>query len=133
MSVEQVSSHSISLSWASPYQEQLNGELTHYIVAILEQDTNTSTHTISTSTGAVLDFLHPFYTYAIRVSAVTVLPGPYSPELSITTLQDGINKFAQLHVFLPFLGCKIIRIDQIPPYVACQLSYDCNYDIFCTW
>lgn len=91
VSVEQVSSHSISLSWASPHQEQLNGELTHYIVAILEQDTNTSTHTISTSTGAVLDFLHPFYTYTIRVSAVTVLPGPYSPELSITTLQDGMK------------------------------------------
>lgn len=89
VTVRQVLSHSISISWTSPEPEQLNGELTHYIVSILEQDTNSTTHIISTASEAVLDFLHPFYTYGVSVSAVTVLPGPFTGEIFITTLEDG--------------------------------------------
>jgi len=87
--VEQVRSDSISISWIPPDSGELNGELTFYLVNITEQETNSSTQIMSTKNGAILDFLHPFYVYQISVSAVTVMPGPFSEELSVTTLEDG--------------------------------------------
>ena len=32
--------------------------------------------------------LHPYYTYDFSISAVTVLPGPYSEPLVVRTLPD---------------------------------------------
>ncbi len=89
VTAENVLSRSLSLSWVSPNQELLNGELTHYLLLIVEQDTNTTTQLLSTEDALELDFLHPFYTYRIRLAAVTVLPGPYSEEVVVTTLEDG--------------------------------------------
>ena len=89
LTVQQVLSSSISLSWSSLELEELNGELSHFSIEIMEQETNSSMHRTSTTTEVTIDFLHPFYTYRIRVSAVTVLPGPYTAELFIETLEDG--------------------------------------------
>ena len=89
VSVEEVRSRGMDLSWVFPDQELLNGELTHYLLHIFERDTNTTTQHFSTEEEAELDFLHPFYTYTIRIAAVTVSPGPYSNAITITTLEDG--------------------------------------------
>ena len=80
---------SITISWVSPEQELLNGQLTHFLLEIFEEDTNTTSQTISISEEVTLEFLHPFYMYRVHVSAVTVLPGPFSEELLVTTLEDG--------------------------------------------
>ena len=89
MTIRHVLSQSISLEWIAPEQEELNGELSHYIIHLLEQDSNTVRDLFSTTSEMVLDFLHPFYTYSISVSAVTVLPGPYTREITVRTLEDG--------------------------------------------
>lgn len=88
LSVGEILSHSVSLSWASPDQELLNGELTHYVLHIFEEDTNSTREVISAVESTVLVFLHPFYTYVLHVAAVTVLPGPYSSSIVVTTLED---------------------------------------------
>ena len=90
LSVEEILSHSVSLSWGSPDEELLNGELTYYILHVFEQDTNSSRELTSPVESTVLDFLHPFYTYVLHVAAVTVLPGPYSSSIVVTTLEDGM-------------------------------------------
>lgn len=92
LTIKQVLSRSITLEWLAPEPEQLNGELTHYLIYVTEQETNSSNRLLSTANEVVLDFLHPHYTYSISVSAVTILPGPYTEEVSITTLEDGKNE-----------------------------------------
>ena len=90
VTVDQVLSRFLRLSWVSPDQPLLNGELTHYLLQIRELDTNTSTHLVSTEEGVELDFLHPFYTYTLRLAAVTILPGPFTEDIVVTTLEDGM-------------------------------------------
>ena len=89
VTIEQVLSRSVRLSWVSPDQDFLNGELMHYLLHVIEQETNTTTQVLSTEDEAELDFLHPHYNYVVRVTAVTVLPGPYTEDVVITTLEDG--------------------------------------------
>ena len=89
MTILLVLPRSITTSWVSPEQELLNGELAHYILEIFEVDTNTTTQTTSISEEVTLKFLHPFSMYRVHVSAMTVLPGPFSEELLVTTLEDG--------------------------------------------
>ena len=89
MTVLLILPRSITISWVSPEQELLNGELTHFLLEIFEEDTITTSQTISIYEEVTLDFLHPFYMYRVHVSAVTVLPGPFSEELFVITLEDG--------------------------------------------
>ena len=56
---------------------------------IFEEETNTEFSAISASTLYTSELLHPFYTYRISVTAVTVLPGPYSEEITVQTLEAG--------------------------------------------
>ena len=90
LTAENISSTSISIYWSPLPRELLNGELTHYSIEVQELDTNTTMKLTAGATEVVLDSLHPFYTYYISVSAVTVLPGPYTEQLSIRTLEDGM-------------------------------------------
>ena len=90
VTVRQVLSRSISLEWAPPEQEQLNGELTHHTVHVVELETNSTKDIVSPTSEVVLSFLHPYYTYSIRVSAVTILQGPYTDELIVVTSEDGM-------------------------------------------
>lgn len=88
--MQEVLATSIGITWTSPEEDELNGQLTHYVVEILELDTGASTHITSILPEVVLNSLHPFYTYRIHVAAVTVSPGPHSEALEITTLEDGM-------------------------------------------
>lgn len=89
VTVEKVLSRSLTLSWVSPDQALLNGELTHFLLWIDELDTNTSTRLLSTDEEVEVDFLHPFYMYRVRLAAVTILAGPFTENIVITTLEDG--------------------------------------------
>ena len=44
---------------------------------------------ITAATSVTVPSLHPFYTYACTIAAVTIGEGPYSVELSITLPEDG--------------------------------------------
>ena len=45
--------------------------------------------------------LHPYYTYTITVSAVTIGEGPYSSAISLQTLEDGkhCTMYCSLYTF----------------------------------
>jgi hypothetical protein len=86
-----IMSHSAVLSWAAPRTDRQNGVIRHYIIEAYENATgNTlSYQTPSDQTGFTVSNLHPFYTYTVRILAVTVSPGPLSVSLTVHTMEDG--------------------------------------------
>lgn len=84
-------SRSVDLSWVSPIQNQLNGVLRSYRIEAYEINTGRTLvyQTLSTQTTFNLNSLHPYYEYTVRVSAVTVGPGPLSTAITVRTPQDG--------------------------------------------
>ena len=74
-------------------------------------------------TGYSVGSLHPFYTYNISVSAVTVAAGPYTEPYTIRTQEDGkflcsflisVTDFNISHVFqFPVLHHKIWNLIQL--------------------
>ena len=86
---DNVTSTSFTLFWTAPPPESHNGFIRHYTVHCLEHDTEQTLQSISYSTERVVDSLHPFYSYTCSVSAVTVIDGPSSDNVTILTSQDG--------------------------------------------
>ena len=85
-----VTSITITLTWSPPRDDLHNGIIRHYLINILEVNTSAA-YTLRTQahTSLTIGVLHPFYTYELSVQAVTVLPGPASPTITVVTLQDG--------------------------------------------
>lgn len=88
----------ILLSWQPPPKEEVNGVVRLYLIKITEKVTNITTiMNISADrhTGTEIGGLHPHYDYSLSVSAVTILPGPYSTVTVVKTLEDGkmISKY----------------------------------------
>ena len=85
---------SVDLSWSPPPTEHHNGVIRQYTVRMVVQDTGEifthSTVGLSITVGS----LHPYYTYNFSISAVTVVPGPYSVPITVQTLPD--SKFPNL-------------------------------------
>lgn len=81
------SPRSISLTWQPPSIP--NGVIREYRISITEQDNSQSRQLTTTSLGHQITELHPYYTYSIRVAAVTVAEGPNSIAIQIQTYQDG--------------------------------------------
>lgn len=77
------------LSWIQPPLESFNGVLRYYWINIVEEDTSRAYFEYLLGNGGFLSSLHPFYTYTVSVAAVTIAPGPYSNNITITTYQDG--------------------------------------------
>ena len=84
-----INSTSLSLSWEPPPSEQRNGIITHYIVNMTETETGDELSLSTTDTTIIVSGLHPFYHYKCCVSAVTIGAGPYSPPITLQTLQSG--------------------------------------------
>ena len=84
-----LSSTSLSISWDPPALDSQNGIITEYRINITELETGNVISLISFNTFITVQFLHPYYTYASVVSAVTNAEGPPSGVLVITTPQDG--------------------------------------------
>ena len=80
---------SILLSWSSPPASEHNGIIRNHVISARELDTG-DVHTLTTSgTQAVLESLHPAYTYEITIRSVTVAPGPPSIPITVKTLEAG--------------------------------------------
>ena len=87
-----VSSSSLVLSWDPlPFEEQ-NGIIRHYSIAITEEDTGLLLQKTTTTEGITLNNLHPYYRYSVQVSASTIDDGPSSVPISVTTLEDGMER-----------------------------------------
>ena len=105
----EISARAVVLQWNPPPSGQQNGHIRHYIISVTELDTGLSfSITALMETGYSVGSLHPFYTYNISVSAVTVAAGPYTEPYTIRTLEDskflcsfpiGVTDFNIPHVF----------------------------------
>ena len=60
-----------------------------YHINITEVDTGNILSLVSYASHISVQFLHPYYTYASTVSAVTIEEGPYSEMFITTTPEDG--------------------------------------------
>ena len=61
----------------------------HYLVNVTEINTGNMFGHVALNTNFSLFSLHPYYTYSIVVSAVTISTGPATSPITITTDQDG--------------------------------------------
>ena len=85
----QISTKAVVLQWNPPPSGQQNGHIRHYIISVTELDTGLNfSITALMETGYSVGSLHPFYTYNISVSAVTVAAGPYTEPYTIRTQED---------------------------------------------
>ena len=82
---------SFSLVWQNPPPEDQNGIIRLYFINITEEETGRQFQLTSSGPRILVEFLHPFYTYVCTVAASTVDVGPYSPPLTVTTLEAGMN------------------------------------------
>jgi len=69
--------------------KERNGNIRHYLVFVTELETQRSFTLNSTMNNYRVENLHPFYTYNIRIAAVTVATGSRSDAIFIQTLEDG--------------------------------------------
>lgn len=86
-----VTSTSFLLSWVNPPQANHNGIIRNYTIAIIELNTGNMVQYVSQTTSWTLDSLHPDYNYSVAVAVVTVAEGPFSPELIVSTSEDGTS------------------------------------------
>ena len=89
LSVISMNSTTLTLSWDPPPFHQINGYIRHYIVVVTEHETTSEFQEQPTNTQVTIQSLHPYYTYACRVAAVTTGPGPYTGNLTIQLPEDG--------------------------------------------
>ena len=85
-----VMSRSVDLSWVAPRSDMQNGVIRYYVIEAYENDTGSTLRfqTLSAQTRFTLSNLHPYYTYTIRIRAVTVSSGPLSISFTVNTPQD---------------------------------------------
>ena len=85
-----ITDSSFHLVWQSLPPADQNGIVRYYVVNITEEDTGRQFQLTSLATYVFVGPLHPFYTYVCIVATSTVDIGPYSPPLTITTLEAGM-------------------------------------------
>ena len=124
-----VMSRSAGLSWSVPRIDRQNGVIRHYIIEAYVNDTgNTlSYQTPSDQTSFVISNLHPYYTYSVRIRAVTVSPGPLSISLTVNTMEDGKRDAHTLFVLACIQG--FIRYRTPPPPEAFTYGYTNRYNV----
>ncbi len=89
MNVSIITSTSFLLSWIPPVEEDINGDVTRYIVLVMVEETQESFTLNITVTNVSITQLHPFYTHHCSITCVTVAEGPYSDSIDVQTLEDG--------------------------------------------
>ena len=92
--------------WTPPQPlSAVNGIIREYSIIIEDVQAGEVEVHIALTTLINITNLKPFTEYSCRVAAVTVLPGPHSPSVNITTDQDGnhITYNTNLMYFAVFL------------------------------
>lgn len=89
VTVENVLSDTILLSWEPPPVEEQNGAIQSYVIEVTEIDSGREYNVTSLVTTHAVGSLHPYYTYSFRIAAVTIGIGPYSLPVNTTTLEAG--------------------------------------------
>ena len=93
LTIEEISSHNVSLAWTAPDIQQRNGIIQSYIIHVVPRESiwlKESVHiTPSSEVHYTVTGLHPYTTYDINVAAVTIAQGPNSSQLLVRTDEDG--------------------------------------------
>ena len=85
------SASSIKLSWTLPLQpNNITDYINYYIIEIEDLESGQTITYHSVEQLAVVESLHPHYTYLCRVAIFTSYLNPYSDYISIETLQAGM-------------------------------------------
>ena len=105
ISATNITATAIVFSWMPPLPELQNGVIKSYVITVFEADTNSliQIYDNHSDTSIFLTNLHPFYSYQISVSAVTIKVGPPGTA-NASTLETGLhltttirNDFNELH------------------------------------
>ena len=75
------------MTWQPPTLEMRNGLIRQYKIIVVELYSGKITSHMSLQSQTTLDGLHPHYTYSDSVAAVTISAGPFSENVTFTTLQ----------------------------------------------
>ena len=100
ISVTDITSNSISISWTAPDPSQRNGIIRRYFIYLTAKDHSFTTITYSTSASSTsynLTDLNPYTSYQIKVAAITISPGPNSTAETIRTGEAGMTLLNCLH------------------------------------
>ena len=89
--VSNITSMEFSIEWGPPSLADQNGVIRGYSIALTEKISATTTSFSVAGNVTLFDFqdLHPAYTYALEIAAVTVSPGPYSEVMLVKMADDG--------------------------------------------
>ncbi len=79
----------VKVTWSPPPSSEINGVIQFYSVNFFITETHESFEFKTNKTQFIKTDAHPFYTYSVNVSAVTVAYGPYTPVINVITPQDG--------------------------------------------
>ena len=82
-------SHAVSVVWSSLPLSDLNGILKYYSVHFTVAETLETFENKTDKTDFILTNAHPYYTYSVKVAAVTIGYGPYTHVINVTTPQNG--------------------------------------------
>lgn len=98
VSLSILDSFAIELAWLPPSLEDRNGIIRHYWIELYETNSTDVSFSLlrevlEESFPAVIQNLHPFYLYQLRVSTVTVEPGPFSDFIAWKMPEDGKNVY----------------------------------------
>ena len=90
MSVTVADSTSIFITWTAPAASSHNGIIRSYSVNIFSSESGEDFSFSTQATQLNTSVLSPYTTYSVKVAAVTIDSGPFSPLYNITTHQDGM-------------------------------------------
>ena len=108
-----VNSTNIQLQWEPPPSADQNGVIRSYNINISVAEPGSSFQQTSETTALSISNLHPFYTYALTVAAVTIGPGPYGLVLTVQMPEDGMDS-CNSHISL--YAQAILNTHMIPLY-----------------
>ena len=76
-----------------------NGIIQYYVLNVTEMDTAVQIQIESLTTEETISALHPFYTYEVTLSAVTVSSGPFSSPVVFQLPEDGMFLYNYRYLF----------------------------------
>ena len=124
------SATTITLQWDPPPLLDINGEIDHYVVELVEVYT-AQTWTFSTTDNYLnISSLHAFYTYKYRIACFTIQLGPFTSYSYVTTSQAGEVIFVHASLckkytkfFQPQFQVEYHKISQHHLHLHLQQSY----------
>lgn len=99
ISVNEVYSDSVKVSWSPPLPEYQNGEITGYNITVTATNSGTAFTIFTATNSTVVRSLTPFTTYTLSVAAVTNAGiGPYSTASTVVTREAGMLNYMKLFI-----------------------------------